>query len=555
VVDIMNCENLPQEVKFSREGLSWKNKPVGSFFPRVICRIMAESENGIQEFVRVCCVFSNGSSSICDLPLAGLENIRWLEVNENFQINPDCTKAGKYLAYIIQYALSSAVVEKAYAINRLGVHVIEGEPMFYTGDRLIRSPNTNKNLVTMLESLPQVLAVDLERYSKSQAFHGMMKIISLSPDAGKIIFFHSLLSIMRAMYIDIGITPRCIVYLVGSSGSHKTTYAAFHTQLFDRDKGITSPIRLNASIPAAEALLYENHDCTVILDDLFPAGMSQIKRNQETTLIELTRIIGDNIGRARMSGKRMVARQPRCGVIITGEYLIGTGSDAARLLPIRVTSPIDFTRFQECQNEPLLLSSFYFYFIEWFIEHYNEVRELLAKWLNAFRKKNLGVHARLQETYFCLETTCRIFLLYSEKQDFITIENAQKQIQSFNSLLLNLVKAQNERVNQVANNKPSQVDFLGLICSLYKSDGFRLADSIEQLKDKHDGLIHGDYLCLRGVKLMKKIYQFVPTTNLNEVINALVAKDALKQGSDRRSIQITGGGGKRFYAIRLSKLR
>ena len=71
-----------------------------------------------------------------------------------------------------------------------------------------------------------------------------------------------------------------------------------------------------------------------------------------------------------------------------------------------------------------------------------------------------------------------------------------------------MIKSQNERVKQVANSEPIKVDFLGLIYSLYKSNGFRLADSVEQLKDKHDGLIHGDHLCLRGVKLMKKIYQF-----------------------------------------------
>ncbi len=57
-----------------------------------------------------------------------------------------------------------------------------------------------------------------------------------------------------------------------------------------------------------------------------------------------------------------------------------------------------------------------------------------------------------------------------------------------------MIKSQNERVKQVANSEPIKVDFLGLIYSLYKSNGFRLADSVKQLKDKHDGLVHGDYL-------------------------------------------------------------
>lgn len=552
----MTSDTLPEDVTFEAgEGLYWKNKHIGSFSPHVTCKLLAESESGIQEFVRLYFTFSDGSkSNSYDLPISDLEGMKWSKINENCQLNPDCTRAEKYLAYIIRQALSHVPTKKAYAINHFGLHIIQGEPMFYTGDRLIRSPNMDESLVMMLKPLSQVLTVDLDSHSKSQAFHGMMKIIGLRPNTGITIFSHSLLSVMRKMYIDIGITPCCIIFLVGNSGSHKTTYAAFQTQLFNRDQGIASPIRLNASIPAAEALLYENYNCTVLLDDLFPSRMSQIKRSQETTLIELTRIIGDNIGRARMNGKMMVAKQPQCGVIVTGEYLIGAGSDAARLLPVQVTDPIDFTQFQECQNEPLLLSSFYYYFIEWLIENYNEIQALLVKWLNVFRQKNMGVHARLQETYFCLETACRIFLLYSRNQGFVTIEIAQKQLQLFQNLLLTLVKEQNERVEQTASNELGKVDFLRLISSLYRSDGFRLADSAAQLKDKHDGLIHNGYLCLRGKKLMEKINQFVPSTNQDEVIGALVVKNVLKQGRDRRSIQITGGNGKRFYAIKIKKL-
>lgn len=549
-------ESLPQEATFKPgEGLYWKKKNVGSFFPFVICKLSVESEDDIQDFVRICLIFYDDSkSSSCDLPLSDIDGIEWSKINVKCQINPDCTRAEKYLVYIIQQQLLRVPVEKAYMIKHFGLHMVQGEPMFYTGDRLIRSRNFNESLIPILESVPQALTVDLNRYSKRHAFDGMMKIISLRPNVGIIIFIHSLLSVMRKMYIDIGITPRCIIYLVGNSGSHKTTYAAFQTQLFNRDQGIVSPIRLNASISAAEKLLYENHDCTVILDDLFPANINQLKQKQETTLIELTRIIGDNIGRARMNGKQMIVKQPQCGVIVTGEYLIGTGSDAARLLPIQVTAPIDFIKLQECQNEPLLLSSFYYYFIEWLVENYNDIQELLIKWLNAFRQKNMGVHARLQETYFCLETACRIFMLYGKNQGFITIKNAQKQQKLFQNLLLTLVREQNKHVNQSINDEPDKIDFLRLISSLYKNDVFRLADNIEQLKDKHDGIIHGDYLCLRGKKLMEKIHQFLPNAGLNEVIASLVNKDAIKKGKDNRSIQITGGGGKRFYAIKIKEL-
>jgi len=56
-------------------------------------------------------------------------------------------------------------------------------------------------------------------------------------------------------------------------------------------------------------------------------------------LVDITRIIGDKSGRARMKGNEVMSKKPECGVILTGEYLIGTGSTAARLLPIKFTTP------------------------------------------------------------------------------------------------------------------------------------------------------------------------------------------------------------------------
>jgi hypothetical protein len=59
---------------------------------------------------------------------------------------------------------------------------------------------------------------------------------------------------------------------------------------------------------------------------------------------------------------------------------------------------------------------------------------------------------------------------------------------------------------------------------------------------------------LRGAKLVERIRKYVPTASLDEIVENLIAQDALKAGKER-TIQIYGGGGKRFYAIPLKKLR
>jgi hypothetical protein len=461
----------------------------------------------------------------------------------------------KYLADIIRGNLPIEKVSKVCLINRTGTHFIGSEPLFCTGDGIILSPNVDKTVEVKIESVADKLVVD-PNLSERQAAVGMMKIVNLTPEAGRIIFAHCLLNVMRAVYSEADKPPSCIIYLVGKTGIKKTTFAAFQTQLYDRDKGIVEPIRLNASISAAEAILNSNYDCVVVLDDLFPAKSSEIKRNQEQTLIELVRIIGDNVGRARISGKKVITKDPQCGAIVTGEYLIGTGSDAARLLPVTFTTPIDNTRLSECQAELLVLSTFYGFFLKWYIENYHGIREWLTKQLLESRRTHLGVHDRLQETYFHLGSAYKIFLLYCLDRGFVSEVNAKEQYRSFQALLVYLVKKQDVRVNMGVNNETKNVDYLSLIKTLCNGNVFLLADDVKRLRERHHGFIGKNHLYLRGHKLMEEILKYVPTANYKAVSDYLLSQDALTVGNDKRVVQIKSPlGNTRFYAIRLKKLK
>ena len=97
---------------------------------------------------------------------------------------------------------------------------------------------------------------------------------------------------------------------------------------------------------------------------------------------------------------------------------------------------------------------------------------------------------------------------------------------------------------------------MAIIRTLYNGKQFRLADSIDKLSnDKYHGIIYNKQLCLRGNKLMAEILKITPKATLHAVIDCLKEQDALITGNDKNSIQISGTGGKRFYAIPLKKLR
>jgi hypothetical protein len=302
--------------------------------------------------------------------------------------------------------------------------------------------------------------------------------------------------------------------------------------------------------------LYEKSDCVVIKDDLFRAEDREIHRQQEKTLLEITRVAGDGIEPARMRGNRVAKAPPRCGVLFTGEYYIGKGSDAARLLPVKITIPVDNDRLSACQRESLMLSTFYDYFIKWYISNFDSICELLKEWVAVYRSTKTSIHDRLQESQFCIEAAYKLYLTYRMEKGFISETDILDEYDSFYSQLRAVVIEQNDRVNQVTRTNPN-VNYLAMIGTLFRTKRFQLVESVKDFVVKeHDGIIHKEHLYLRSDKLMKRIRTIESTAEFDEVLNCLKTHNALKTGSKSNSKQIHGGRRNlRFYVIKLAMLQ
>jgi len=318
---------------------------------------------------------------------------------------------------------------------------------------------------------------------------------------------------------------------------------------------------LNASIPAAVKLLYERDDCVTVLDDLFPAKAKELHRFQEKTLLEITRVIGDGIEPARMRGWKVAKKPPRVGVLATGEYYIGIGSDSARHFPLKMTSSIDNEKLTACQQEPLMLSTFYSYYIEWYITNFNKIVDLLRVWKMAYRNTKTEIHDRLQETQFCLEAAYKLFLTYCEDKGFISHDDVVNQYYSFYQQLRPIIREQNVRVNKGVGGIPEKVDYVALISTLLRERRFRLVESIKDFESReHDGLIHKGHLYLRPEKLLTKIRVIEPSAEDYDILKCLKEQGALKSGKNCNSVQLHDSSRRpkrtiRFYAIKLSKLQ
>jgi hypothetical protein len=372
-----------------------------------------------------------------------------------------------------------------------------------------------------------------------------MRIKNLS-NIGDLVFCLCLMFVIRDAFVEIGLTPKCSGIIHAPTGWKKTTYGNFCTHIYNRDVPLEPPTRLDASTPAAVNRLYERDNCITMIDDL-------IGDAEKKTLHDVLRVCGDGIEPGRMRGQKLAKAPPKTGLLLTGEFNYGEGSNAARLISLELDAPIDGEQLSVCQCEPLMLSTFYDYFLRWYVTNYDRVCELLRKWFSVYRNTKPSVHPRLEETGFCFEATYKLFLTYCMDKNFLIEENALEKYGTFRKNLRKIIKEQDVRVSNNPNDpnrKPKAVDYLQIIRTLLVENRFCLAKSGKVFSSRDDdGVIHGEFICFRKDKLLAKIRKIEPTADIDEVIEQLLKRLALKL--DRNSVTRKLHGSKlRFLFVR-----
>ena len=190
------------------------------------------------------------------------------------------------------------------------------------------------------------------------------------------------------------------------------------------------------------------------------------------------------------------------------------------------------------------------YFISWFVNNYDDIVLYLGQWLDQYRKVDLQVHGRLQNTHFFLNTAYFLFLQYCFEKTVISEKNVILFAENFNELFTRLIKKQDQRVRQ--KDLGGSKCFLDCLRGLYKSGLLVIAENTRKFNEKtHDGVMFKSYLYLRG-RCFKKYF---PQDELGDIVNDLIANNALVCGKKCTTKQIHGLGGKRFYFIPIRCLK
>lgn len=530
-----------------------KQRPVANFDVKVISIENIQYPEYCVTQICVKIIFSVESCVFAKIPFEGLDDADWSEYDKRCVINKKRRTARSYFNDYIRCQFSQCEVHNKIGIDQQGISKINDTAVFLAGDKLL-VPEDKEDIRSQIEIRPNNFRLDIDnQLSLEEEYGGMKQLIDLSPDIGRILVAHTVSGLIRSAFKEIGFIPCAVLVIVGASGMYKTHYTSHMTQLYNR-KDIIKPVtRLNSTSRFIEDILYEYAECTAVIDDLHTGGSSQIKRNNETTAEEIIRRISDDTGRGFKSGNNLVQKDFRGNVIFIGEYFNGKGSTVPRALIANIVHKIDGAILDEYQrHNRLVVSTFYYDFLQWYVENYKLVCKVLDGKLTEHRrtKYETKLHPRLLDTYFYLTVSYRMFLDFCKTQRLISEEELTKADYEFTTQICRMCLDQQNRY------VPQSTNYLSLITKAYKKGQFTIAKDVKSFdENKHDGVIHYACLCFFSKHFDSVMSRIIPNYDHRALVRYLKKENALKtHNSDGKNDVKISGLNKRFFSIYLEKL-
>lgn len=126
---------------------------------------------------------------------------------------------------------------------------------------------------------------------------------------------------LREPLLRAGFPPTFSVYLIGGSGTHKSTLSALMLSFFGSFRESSLPASFNDTGNYIRSLAFSLKDMVLAVDDYHPEGNLQARRKMEDTAQQLSRAFGDLAQRGRMMSDQTLAtaKPPRSLALISGE--------------------------------------------------------------------------------------------------------------------------------------------------------------------------------------------------------------------------------------------
>ena len=261
-----------------------------------------------------------------------------------------------------------------------------------------------------------------------------------------------------------GCEPKFVLFLVGKTGSRKSTLAALMLSFFGKFNATELPLSFRDT---ANSILHNSFalkDVLTCIDDYHPAGRQE-EQKLTATAQSIMRAYGDRTGKGRLraDASPMESRPPQGNAIVTAEFPPDIGeSGTARYFALELKeSNVDLQVLSAAQREAgngTLQKCMYGY-LEWIKQRFlsdseteKEFISVLRKWFqqrrDSFQKSGIRCHGRVPETVAWLQLGMDMFLLFLKEQEIYAEEYCAEIQKRFREILYRLARNQAESIEQ-----------------------------------------------------------------------------------------------------------
>ena len=533
--------------------------PLANFKPSVKCigeLVEPDTNDSKGIFILLSLTFYDGLSEDTLIPYNEINKIQWQKLCSRCLLCPLTDNAESQVHDIVIEQLDHMEIRNIYEITRTGLFHINGTILYVTGEEIFVPKETELPELHLTGNAKEfVLDYDSTIRSPLEALQEFVKLTGLS-SIGKILLAQTISGFIRSAFVETGYIPCSVLIIHGKTGMHKTAFSLMITRLYNRSKPIAPDARFDGTTPGLEKILERHCDTTVVFDDIHTAGSGEIRSKNNNASEEIIRQLADDTGRVRAKGGKTVKPNYRCNAVFTAEYIPGSGSTISRILIGELNNPPDGATLDIFQHtNKLIPSTVYRFFIQWYVDNYNDIKDFVAKKASNYREnqRTNSIHKRLQDASMYLYISYSVYLLFCQDVGFIDDNELQAELTNFRNLVEYMIQEQVKNYGTIINTY-QETDYLTLISELWKNKDLRIAKSRKKYcPEDHDGFLDksDNRLYIYGKALDTILPCFVPGYTRHTCVDYLLNQGALSTDKDRKCVKRFG---KRFLALNLKKL-
>ncbi len=278
-----------------------------------------------------------------------------------------------------------------------------------------------------------------------------------------------------------GCVPKFVLFLIGKTGSRKSTLAALMLSFFGRFTASELPLSFRDTGNSIIHNAFTLKDVLTCIDDFYP-GSAQEEKKLTATAQSIMRSYGDRQGRGRLKADAtpMEPRPPQGNAIVTGEFPPDIGeSGTARYFALELREgDVDLQTLSAFQKEAAkgTLQHCMFGYVQWLKERFlcdgKTEREFVSmlgqtfeKCRNDFLSSGIRCHGRVPEMVAWLEIGMRMLLMFLLERNVITDEQSDSFYNTYQTMLYDLARKQ---ADSIVEDKPTR-KFLRKLYALLES--------------------------------------------------------------------------------------